>query len=84
MQDEVHRFAISYHRQIRSKGLYVSILDNVDGIGAKRKNMLLKKYKTIGKLKQCTVDELSEIVPRNVAINLIKILNEVSSENDKM
>lgn len=76
MQDEVHNFTISYHRQIRSKGLYASILDNVEGIGSKRKEALLKKYKTINKLRQSSVDELSTIVPREVAINIKKILDE--------
>lgn len=76
MQDEVHNFTISYHRQIRSKGLYASILDNVEGIGSKRKEALLKKYKTVNKLRESTVDELSTIVPREVAINIKKILDE--------
>ena len=76
MQDEVHNFTISYHRQIRSKGLYASILDNVEGIGSKRKEALLKKYKTVNKLRGSTVDELSTIVPREVAINIKKILDE--------
>ena len=81
MQDEVHNYTISYHRQIRSKGLYASILDNVEGIGAKRKEALLKKYKTVNKLKECSIEELSEIVPKEIAINIKKILSEVSSEN---
>lgn len=76
MQDEVHNYTINYHRQIRSKGLYASILDNVEGIGTKRKEALLKKYKTVNKLKKCTIEELSEIVPENVAINIKKILEE--------
>lgn len=76
MQDEVHNFTISYHRQIRSKGLYASILDNVEGIGSKRKEALLKKYKTVNKLRESSVDELSTIVPREVAINIKKILDE--------
>ena len=74
MQDEVHNFTINYHRQIRSKGLYASILDNVEGIGSKRKEALLKKYKTVNKLKEASVDEISTIVPREVAINIKKIL----------
>lgn len=81
MQDEVHNYTINYHRQIRSKGLYASILDNVKGIGLKRKEQLLKKYKTVNKLKECSVEELSSIVPMEVAINIKKILNEVSSKN---
>ncbi len=77
MQDEVHNYTISYHKQIRSKGLYASILDNVEGIGTKRKETLLKKYKTVNKLKQCTIEELSEIVPREVAIDLKKVLEDI-------
>lgn len=76
MQDEVHNYTINYHRQIRSKGLYASILDNVEGIGSKRKEALLKKYKTVNKLRECSVDELSQIVPRDVAINIKEILKE--------
>ena len=83
MQDEVHNFTISYHRQIRSKGLYASILDNVEGIGSKRKEALLKKYKTVNKLREASVDELSTIVPREVALNIKKILDEGASKKDK-
>ena len=80
MQDEVHNFTISYHRQIRSKGLYASILDNVDGIGSKRKEALLKKYKTVNKLREATVDELSTIVPHEVAVNIKNILDEADEK----
>ena len=77
MQDEVHNFTINYHKQIRSKGSLSSILDNIDGIGEKRKNDLLKKYKTINKLKEVNIEELSEIIPNNVAKNLKEFLNEL-------
>ena len=80
MQDEVHNFTINYHRQIRSKGLYASILDNVEGIGSKRKEALLKKYKTVNKLREASIDDLSQIVPHDVAINIKKILDE---DNEK-
>ena len=83
MQDEVHNFTISYHRQIRSKGLYASILDNVEGIGSKRKEALLKKYKTVNKLREASVDELSTIVPHEVAVNIKKILDEAALKKDK-
>lgn len=74
MQDEVHNFTINYHKQIRSKGSLSSILDNVEGIGEKRKKELLKKYKTINKLKECDVKNLKEILPENVAHNLYNVL----------
>ena len=75
MQDEVHNFTINYHKQIRSKGSLSSILDNIDGIGEKRKKELLKKYKTINKLKEVSIDELSSIIPSNVASNLKEFLD---------
>lgn len=77
MQDEVHNFTINYHRQIRSKGSLASILDNIEGIGEVRKNKLLKKYKTISKMKKADIIELSAILPENVAINLQEILNDI-------
>ena len=77
MQDEVHNYTINYHRQIRSKGTLASVLDNVEGIGEIRKNKLLKKYKTISKMREADIIELSEILPENVAINLQEILNNI-------
>ena len=77
MQDEVHRFAITYHRNIKTKGLISSILDNVSGIGDKRKKELLKKYKSITKIKEASIEELSKIIPENVAIDLKKYLSEI-------
>lgn len=79
MQDEVHNFTINYHRQIRSKGSLSSILDNVTGIGEKRKKELLKKYKTVTKLKSLSISELDKILPHQVSINLLEFLNELDS-----
>lgn len=75
MQDEVHNFTINYHKQIRSKGQISSILDNIEGIGEKRKKDLLKKYHSINKLKEVSIEELSNILPEKVAINLKEFLN---------
>lgn len=77
MQDEVHRFTINYHRTIRSKGSISSILDNIEGIGTKRKKELIKKYGSVVKMQEAKVEELSQIVPSNVAINLKKYLDEM-------
>ena len=74
MQDEVHNFTINYHKTLRSKGSLSSLLDNIEGIGEKRKELLLKKYKTITKLKNLSVLELQQILPINVAQNLKKFL----------
>ena len=76
MQDEVHRFTINYHRSIRSKGSISSILDNVEGIGKERKKLLIKKYGSITKLKQAPLEELQQIIPANVAVNLKKFIDE--------
>lgn len=75
MQDEVHNYTISYHRQIRSKGSLASILDNIEGIGEVRKNKLLKKYKTISKMKEASLEDLEEILPIEIAKNFKKYLN---------
>ncbi len=75
MQEEVHNYTINYHRELRSKGSLESILNNVEGIGEKRKQELLKKYKTITKLKQLPIEELESILPKNTAKNLKEFLD---------
>lgn len=80
MQDEVHNFTINYHKQLRSKGAIESILDSIEGIGEKRKKELLKKYKSINKLKEVDIEELEEILPNNVALNLKEFLNSMNEE----
>lgn len=75
IQDEVHRYTITYHKSIRSKGSISSVLDNVDGIGNIRKKELIKKYGSITKMGDATIDELSEILPVTVAENLHKYLD---------
>ncbi len=74
MQDEVHNFTINYHKQLRSKGSLESILDNIEGIGAKRKEELLKKYKTVTQLKKLSVEELEKMLPKKVALNMYEFL----------
>ncbi len=76
IQEEVHRFAISYHREIRSKGSISSVLDNIDGIGAVRKKELIKKFGSVKKMSEASIEELKEILPENVSINLKKYLEE--------
>lgn len=62
IQDEVHRFAITFHRDKRSKSQVASALDQVKGIGEKRKTALLKKFKSVNRIKQATVEEIAEVV----------------------
>lgn len=76
IQDEVHRYTITYHKALRDKGSIASILDNIEGIGKARKKELIKKYGSIKKMKEATIEDLSEIIPENVAINLHKYLEE--------
>ncbi len=76
IQDEVHRFTITYHQKLRSVGSIASVLDNIDGIGKVRKKELIKKYGSIKKMAEAPVSELSEIVPLNVAEDLHRYLQE--------
>lgn len=74
MQDEVHRYTINYHRTIRSKGSISSILDNIEGIGDKRKKELIRKFGSVTKMELATKEELESILPREIAENLQKYL----------
>ena len=76
MQDEVHRYAISFHRQVRSKSLFSSILDEVDGIGEARKKKLLNHFKSVKKMKEATLKELEEVIPKNTALKLYEVLHK--------
>ena len=68
IQDEVHRFAITFHRQLRSKNSFSSQLDGIEGLGPKRKQNLMKHFKSLTKIKEASVDEIVEVgVPRLVA-----------------
>lgn len=68
IQEETHRFAISYHRQLRSKRLRYSELDSIPGIGPKRKQELLKQFKSLTAIGQATVPELERLLPRDAAM----------------
>ena len=61
IQDEVHRFAITFHRQLRSKNSFSSQLDGIDGLGPKRKQNLMKHFKSLAKIKEASVDEIVEV-----------------------
>lgn len=74
LQDEVHNYTISYHKNIRSKGALSSVLDNVPGIGEVRKRDLLKKFPSVTKMKEASVSDLEEVLPSDVAKNLYEFL----------
>jgi len=68
IQDEVHRFAITFHRQLRSKNSFSSQLDGIEGLGPKRKQNLMRHFKSLTNIKKASVDEIVEVgVPRKVA-----------------
>ena len=74
LQDEVHNYTISYHKNIRSKGALSSVLDNVPGIGEVRKRELLKKFPSVTKMKEASVSDLEKLLPSDVAKNLYEFL----------
>ena len=76
MQDEVHRYAISTHRNKRGKGLTSSFLDNIKGLGKKRIEVLLKSYPSKEDLEKATIEELENIIPKNIAIEIKNKLHE--------
>lgn len=76
MQDEVHRYAISFHKNVRSKSLFASLLDRVEGIGPKRRQQLLRHFKSVKKMKEASLEELTEILPEKVARELFDVLHE--------
>ncbi|HHA6798571.1 TPA: excinuclease ABC subunit UvrC [Staphylococcus aureus] len=77
IQDEVHRFAITFHRQTRQKTGLKSILDDIDGIGSKRKTLLLRSFGSIKKMKEATLEDFKNIgIPENVAKNLHEQLHK--------
>lgn len=72
IQDEVHRFAITFHRQLRGKGTFQSILDSISGIGPKRKKQLLKHFGSVKKIKEATKEELGAIgIPEKIAEEIL-------------
>ena len=77
IQEEVHRYAITDHRSIRSKGALASVLDVVPGIGEVRKKELLKKFGSLKRLKEASVEELSEVVSLEVAKDLFEYLKSI-------
>ena len=84
IQDEVHRFAITFHRQLRSKNSFSSQLDGIEGLGPKRKQNLMKHFKSLTKIKEASVDEIVEVgVPRAVAEAVQEKLNLKTQEQQQ-
>ena len=80
IQDEVHRFTINYHRELRSKSSITSILDNIEGVGETRKKELIKEFGSIKKLSEASINEIAKIVPLNVAENIHNYLTDYNNK----
>ena len=70
IQEEVHNYAINYHRQIKSKGTLASVLEMIPGIGVKRQKELLKAFHSLKKIQEASLEELQKYVPLEVALNI--------------
>ncbi|MCZ6567948.1 MAG: helix-hairpin-helix domain-containing protein, partial [Actinobacteria bacterium] len=75
VRDEAHRFAVTYHRQLRSKSMVDSVLDDVPGIGPKRKKDLLRHFGSLKSIRAAQLDDLAEVVPGKVADDLYASLH---------
>ena len=82
MQDEVHRFAINYHKKLRQKNMYRSKLDGIEGLGEKSRVKLLRKYRTITNISRQSVEELSTVLPLKVAERLYNSLRENKNDTE--
>ena len=82
IQEETHRFAITYHRQLRSKRLRYSELDGISGIGPKRKQELLRKFKSLTAIGQATLPELERILPKDAAAAVYHHFREKREEEE--
>lgn len=80
IQEETHRFAITYHRQLRSKRLRYSELDGIPGIGAKRKQELLRQFKSLSAIGQATLPELERLLPKDAAAAVYHHFREKGEE----
>jgi excinuclease ABC subunit C len=81
IQDEVHRFAITFHRQLRGKSLFQSELDKIPGIGEKRRKLLLTHFKSVGEIKKASVTDITSLgIPENTAQDIVQHLNAGNEE----
>lgn len=74
VRDEAHRFGVTYHRILRNKRVISSELDSIPGIGPKRKELLLKTFGSVKQIKNATLGELEEIVPRHLALKIKEMI----------
>jgi len=76
IQEEAHRFAITFHKDLRSKGVYESILDTIEGVGEKTKKKLLRTFGSVDAIKEASYDELKRLgIPHKTIENIRRALN---------
>ena len=82
MRDEAHRFAITFHRELRGKGMTLSVLDEIPGLGPVRKKALRKEFRSFARLKAASLEQLQAVpgVPNEVAEELYKVLRQYNDE----
>jgi excinuclease ABC subunit C len=80
-RDEAHRFAVSYHRTLRAKSMVDSVLDDVPGVGASRKQALVRRFGSLKRIRAADLDELAEVVPRGVAESLYAALHQPTPQD---
>jgi excinuclease ABC subunit C len=79
----VHRFAITFHRQVRSKSSFQSVLDDIKGVGAKRKKTLLTHFGSLKKLKEASIEEIQGAgIPKDTATAIYSALREENEKSD--
>ena len=85
VRDEAHRFAITYHRQLRGKGMTASVLDSVSGMGPKRKKILLREFGSVKGLRAASVEEIAAVpgIPRDVAEELVAVLQQIYGDGEE-
>ena len=81
IQEETHRFAINYHKKLRSKRLRYSELDTIDGIGPKRKQQLLKTFKSLSGISAAGLEELERILPKDAAMAVSQHFKEKTEDD---
>ena len=81
VRDEAHRFAVTYHRKLRSKRMVDSVLDSVPGVGPARKQQLLRRFGSLKRLRSATFEEVAEIVPESVAREVVATLTSGGSQS---
>ncbi len=82
VRDEAHRFAITYHRELRSKAMTVSVLDDIPGVGPTRRKALVKTLGSVKRMREATVDDIAAVkgISRDLAEEIFAVLHESGTD----